>query len=109
MGLERLGEIRKQKNMGLDELSKKSGVPRGTLSKISAGITKNPALDTIQAICDALGCTLDDLVSDEPNKKESSLSKTEQALEKIKLLPKDKLDSVINYIDFLLSNDPDNK
>lgn len=60
MGLERINEIRKAKNMSIDELCVKSGIPKSTISKITAGITTNPTLDTMQAIARALGCRLDD-------------------------------------------------
>ena len=54
MGLEKITELRKKSGLSLEELSIKSGVPRSTLSKISAGITKNPNLETVQAVCDAI-------------------------------------------------------
>ena len=60
MGLERINEIRKQKKMSINQLSELSGVPKGTLSKITAGITTNPNLDTLKAIARTLECTLDD-------------------------------------------------
>ena len=60
-----LGEIvsayRKQLGMSIDDLAEKSGVPVSTIKKISAGITKDPQLETVRAIAYALGCTLDDL------------------------------------------------
>lgn len=55
---------RKSLNMSVDDLVTKSGVPKGTLSKITAGINANPTLSTVKAICKALDCTLDDLVYD---------------------------------------------
>lgn len=70
MGLERINAIRKAKGLSLDELSKKSGVPKGTLSKITAGITKNPNLDTVQAIARALDCKLDDFDDNNKNTEE---------------------------------------
>lgn len=60
MGLEKINEIRKSKGISIDELSRLSGVPKSTLSKITAGITKNPNLDTVQSIAKALDCSLDD-------------------------------------------------
>lgn len=57
---DRINEIRKQKKMSIDTLCELSGIPKGTLSKITAGITTNPALNTVQAIAKALGCRLDD-------------------------------------------------
>lgn len=57
----RINEIRKQKGMSIDDLCERSGIPKGTLSKITAEITTSPTLDTVRAIANALGCTLDDL------------------------------------------------
>lgn len=57
----RINEIRKSKNLSVDELCERSGIPKGTLSKITAGITTSPTLDTVRAIANALNCTLDDL------------------------------------------------
>ena len=61
MGLEKINNMRKHIGMSIDELSEKSGVPKGTLSKITAGITKNPSIDTVKAIVHTMGFTLDDL------------------------------------------------
>ncbi len=61
MGLEKINEYRKKVGISVEELSLKSGVPIGTLSKITAGITKDPKLETIRSIAYALGITLDDL------------------------------------------------
>lgn len=60
MGLEMIGVLRKEKNMTINELSSKSGVPVNTLKKISAGITTDPNLSTVKAIARALGCSVDD-------------------------------------------------
>ena len=61
MGLEKINDMRKHIGMSLDDLSEKSGVPKGTLSKITAGITKNPSIDTVKSIVHSMGFTLDDL------------------------------------------------
>ena len=60
----RINEIRRDKKISIDELCEKSGVPKGTLSKITAGITTSPTLDTVKAIAKALECKLDDLDDD---------------------------------------------
>ncbi len=52
---------RKQRNLTIEELAKKSGVPKGTLNKIINGVTKDPQLETVRAIANALECSLDDL------------------------------------------------
>lgn len=63
MGLEKIALLRKALNMSVEELSEKSGVPLGTLSKISAGITKDPKLETVKAIARALNCSLNEFDS----------------------------------------------
>ena len=63
MGLEKINDMRRHIGMSIDELSEKSNVPKGTLSKITAGITKNPSVDTVKSIVHAMGFTLADLDS----------------------------------------------
>ena len=46
----RINEIRREKKISIDDLSEKSGVPKGTLSKITAGITTSPTLDTVKRL-----------------------------------------------------------
>ena len=59
--------------MTSEQLSVKSGVPLGTLSKILAGITKDPKLETLKALCRVLGCTLDDLDDRPENESDEEL------------------------------------
>lgn len=61
MGLEKINAMRKSIGMSIDELSEKSGIPKGTLSKITAGITKDPGIETVKAIVYAMGFSLNDL------------------------------------------------
>ena len=53
---------RKELNMSVDDLVRRSGLPKGTVSKITAGINTNPTLNTIEAICRSLLCSLDEAV-----------------------------------------------
>lgn len=75
----KINEIRKQKGLSIDELCELSGIPKGTLSKITAGITTSPTLDTVRAIAKALGCKLDDF-DDSPVEVTNSPSTAEAAL-----------------------------
>lgn len=61
MWLDVFNEMRKKSGMSLDEISAKSGVPKGTLSKITAGITKAPPLETMRKLVYSMGYTLNDL------------------------------------------------
>lgn len=53
--------------ISLDEIVKRSGVAKGTVSKIMSGNTPNPQIESLKAIAYALGLTLDDL-DENPNK-----------------------------------------
>lgn len=55
-----ISQKRKQAGLTIDELSIRSGVPKGTLNKILNGITRDPQLETVKALARALGCTLED-------------------------------------------------
>lgn len=82
MGLEKINDMRKHIGMSIDELCEKSGVPKGTLSKITAGITKNPSVDTVKAIVHAMGFTLDDL--DDSPKSNKNMSFSTEDIELVK-------------------------
>lgn len=64
-----LGELvslyRRQAGMTIDELVEKSGVPKGTITKIIGGTTKAPTLENMKAIAKALNKKLADF-DDEP-------------------------------------------
>ena len=51
---------RRQAGLTIDELSERSGVPKGTLNKIINGVTRDPQLETVKALARALDCTLED-------------------------------------------------
>lgn len=85
MGLEMINEIRKKKNLSVDELAELSGVPKSTLAKITAGITTNPNLETVKAIARALGCKLDDFDSDIQKAPEPEEPVSEAEIQKIGL------------------------
>ncbi len=71
MGLEKIAELKKKLGLTNEELSRLSGVPKGTIDKILSGVTKDPKLETLKAIARVLGCTLDDF-DDTDNKPESN-------------------------------------
>lgn len=77
MGLEKLSELRKQKGLTIDELARQSNVPKGTITKIFAGETQDPKLNTLKALCKVLGCTINDLVEPAESEKEKSPPPTE--------------------------------
>lgn len=55
-----INKLKKAKNLTNEELSRVSGVPKGTIDKITSGVTRDPKLETVKALARALGCTVDD-------------------------------------------------
>lgn len=60
MGFEIINTIKKEKGLTNAQIANLSGVTLSTLDKITSGVNTNPKLDTLQAICRVLGCTLND-------------------------------------------------
>ena len=65
--IDRIKKLKSEKKITNDKLSELTGIPLGTLSKIMAGISDSPKLSNIVAIADALGCSLDYIVSGKPD------------------------------------------
>ena len=61
--IDRIKKIKSERRITNDKLSEMTGIPLGTLTKIMAGISDSPKLSNIIAICDALGCSLDYIIS----------------------------------------------
>ena len=64
--ISRIKAIKSEKKITNERLSELTGIPLGTLSKLLAGINDSPKLSNVVAIANALGCTLDYLVSGIP-------------------------------------------
>lgn len=62
-----LNRMKKDSGMTTEEISKLSGIPKGTLNKLFAGQTKDPQLNTMRAVVHSLGFTLDDLAPENEN------------------------------------------
>lgn len=59
MNIEDIKKHMKKNHITYEELSNKSNIPKGSLSHIFRGKVKNPRLDTMNAICNALGLQYD--------------------------------------------------
>lgn len=104
LGLEMIAVFRKEKGMTIDELSAKSGVPVSTIKKISAGITTDPNLSTVQAIAQALGCSVDDF-SNTSQFSETFSREEKKMVKKYRSLPKYGKEAVDNITDSILELD----
>ncbi len=56
-------QLRKELDISQDELSKMADVSYNTIVKIETDSTKNPTIDTLQKIAEALDVSVDELIS----------------------------------------------
>ena len=65
LGMTRQGlwKLRKKKSLSEDKLSKLTNIAHNTIIKIELGLIKNPKIETLQNIADALGVSLDELTN----------------------------------------------
>lgn len=66
----RLQAMREAKRWSQRMLSEKSGVKQAVISLIEQGYTKNPRVDTISKLAQALECTIDVLVGEAEEQEE---------------------------------------
>ena len=64
--IDRIKWMKSQKKLTNERLSELSGVPLGTLSKLLAGMNESPKLSNIVAICSALDCSVEYIVTGAP-------------------------------------------
>ena len=64
MWLDNLKELKKKTNMTNKQIAIKSNLPEKTICRIFTGETKNPYLDTLNAIANALDSTIIDVLAD---------------------------------------------
>jgi putative phage repressor len=73
MGLEKINDYKKIKNLTNKDISEITGISISSLDKITSGNNTNPKLETVKLICGALGCKLSDLLDDDNSKEEFTL------------------------------------
>lgn len=59
---ENLKKLRLKAGLSQDVLSKRADLAFHTISKIEAGATPNPTIDTVKKLADALGVSLDEIM-----------------------------------------------
>ncbi len=65
--IDRIKSLKSQKKLTNELLSERSGIPLGTLSKLLAGMNESPKLSNIVAICNALECSVEYIVTGNPD------------------------------------------
>ncbi len=61
---QKIKSFRKAGDMTQESLAKEANIPYTTLTKIESGVIKNPTLDTVMKIAEALNTTLDELTKE---------------------------------------------
>ena len=69
--IDRIKALKSQKKFTNELLSERSGIPLGTLSKLLAGMNESPKLSNIVAICNALECSVEYIVTGNPDNTQS--------------------------------------
>lgn len=64
--IDRIKLLKSQKKITNEQLASLTGIPLGTLSKLLAGMSDSPKLSNIIAICGALDCSVEYIVSGTP-------------------------------------------
>lgn len=64
--IDRIKKLKSERKITNDQLSEMTGIPLGTLAKILAGISDSPKLANIVAICTALECSVDYILTGIP-------------------------------------------
>ena len=96
--LERITELREQKNWTEYQLAERSGL---TQSTISSWYRKNilPTLPSLERICIAFGISISQFFDDNSNEITLINSKQKQLLEYASKLDNDQYDALLNFLD----------
>ncbi|WP_302797184.1 helix-turn-helix domain-containing protein [Phascolarctobacterium faecium] len=102
--LSRLQEAKAFKKMRIEDISKKSNVPIGTISKIFAGITTDPKIGTLIAIADALDVNIDYLIygKNEINTDATFSEKESNLIKKYRQLTAEQQGAIENSINYYI-------
>lgn len=102
--LSRLQEAKALKKMRIEDISKKSNVPIGTISKIFAGITTDPKIGTLIAIADALDVNIDYLIygKNEINTNDTFSEKESNLIKKYRQLTAEQQGAIENSINYYI-------
>ena len=65
--IDRIKKKKSEKRLTNEQLAERSGIPLGTLSKLLAGMNESPKLSNIVAICNALDCSVEYIVTGAPD------------------------------------------
>lgn len=97
--LMRLQQAKSASKLRTEDISTISGIPIGTLSKIFAGITKDPKIGTLIAIAEALNISVDYLIYGEVSKHDITTTEFDH-IKKYRQLDADGKQRIENQLNF---------
>lgn len=97
----KIKELRKQKKWSQEKLAAEAGISQSALSAIERGI-KQPTVETLNHICNALNITLVDFFSEEKTELSPALLELINVASK---MPENKLKLISDFIRGLSKND----
>ena len=107
MNISFINRRKKELSLTNDDISSASGIPIGTLAKITSGVTKDPKLETLKALASVLKCSLDDFNTEQNKSLEEfhhPLSSPEKKLlTTFRSLSFEKQSQIFDFISFVSS------
>lgn len=99
----RLAEIRKQKKLSQEELSRKSGVSQAAISMIEAG-KRSPTEAIMRMLAKGLDVSMSDLIGEDAKKPATTGDGLRESIVNLLLdLPEQELQQMLDYAAFLKS------
>ncbi|CAB1249751.1 helix-turn-helix domain-containing protein [Clostridium sp. MT-14] len=89
-------KIREANKLGLNETARRAGISAGYLSSLERGEKKNPSMDSLKKIADALGVSVNDFFDDKYNINEDNEFNPTLSVKEQKKLDKQAQDIVNN-------------
>lgn len=100
----RIRQIRKSKNLSERELADLTSISQPVINRLENN-TRTADIDSIKRICSALGLTLSQFFADKPDSVPELPSEINQAIEKIRKLPPQRLKILNDVLDDWIKGD----
>jgi len=95
--------LRKKRGLTQEDLAEKTGLSQNFIARLETG-TKNPSIDTIEIIANAIGCDIEEIVKENPKDTNIRTKDLHNKLDKmIEIYGKEKTLKIIRIIEEILS------
>ena len=95
--------LRKRRGLTQEKLAEKTGLSQNFIARLETG-SKNPSIDTIEAIANAIGCDIEEIVRKDPDNTNIRTKDLHNRLDKIiEMCGKEKTLKILRIIEEILS------